>query len=269
LFTEGTIDRKYYSLFYLLLSKEMLAPDSEMVLLDQLDDDSHKSAYEVTQDLKEGVIHAVEALANEALHYKKEVLNDVFDETDDQFEQEMKDDCLSIIYRLLFIFYAESRGDLEILPINDSVYQKGYSLEMLRDLEQTKLITANSLNGYFFHESLNQLFTLMTSGYRENMPENDKSFRIRRIDSPLFDNEKLHHLKNVKFRNFVWQEIIQQLSLSRKQKGRARGRISYANLGVNQLGSVYESLLAYRGFYAEQDYIEVHKKDNPNTYKIH
>jgi hypothetical protein len=36
------------------------------------------------------------------------------------------------------------------------------------------------------------------------------------------------------------------------------------------LGSVYESLLAYRGFYAEQDYIEVHKADKPNegTYLV-
>ena len=40
-------------------------------------------------------------------------------------------------------------------------------------------------------------------------------------------------------------------------------RISYVNLGVNQLGSVYESLLAYRGFYAEEDYIEVHKAGKP------
>jgi len=270
LFTEGTINRKYYSLFYLLLSKEMLAPDSEMVLMDQLDEDSYKSAYEVTQDLKEGIIHAVEALANEALHYKKEVLKEEFDETDDQFEQEVKDDCLAIIYRLLFIFYAESRGDLEILPINDSVYQKGYSLEMLRDLEQTKLITAHSLNGYFFHESLSQLFRLMSSGYREQQNGNNKSFRIRHIDSPLFDDNKLHHLKGVKFRNYVWQDIIQQLSLSKKQNKKARGRISYANLGINQLGSVYESLLAYRGFYAEEDYIEVHKKGKPKegTYLV-
>ena len=55
LFVEGTIDRRYYSLFYLLLSKEMLAPDSEMVLMGQLEEDSHKSAYEVTKDLKEGI----------------------------------------------------------------------------------------------------------------------------------------------------------------------------------------------------------------------
>ena len=76
LFTEATIERKYYSLFYLMLSKEMLAPGSEMVLMDQLEEDSHKSAYEVTKDLKEGIIHAVEALANEALHYKN--LNLIF-----------------------------------------------------------------------------------------------------------------------------------------------------------------------------------------------
>ena len=263
LFTEATIDRKYYSLFYLMLSKEMLAPESEMVLMDQLEEDSHKSAYEVTKDLKEGIIHAVEALANEALHYKKVVLEKEFDESDDTFESEVKDDCLSIVYRLLFVFYAESRSDLDILPISDSVYQKGYSLEMLRDLEQTKLVTDHSLNGYFFHESLKQLFQLMSSGYRENENGSNKSFRIRHIDSPMFDDKKLHHLKDVKFRNFVWQDVICQLSLSRKHKKKARGRISYANLGINQLGSVYESLLAYRGFYAEEDYIEVHPKGKP------
>ena len=263
LFTEATIERKYYSLFYLLLSKEMLAPDSEMVLMDQLEEDSHKSAYEVTKDLKEGIIHAVEALANEALHYKKGILKEEFDESDDTFEAEIKDDCLSIVYRLLFVFYAESRADLDILPISDSVYQKGYSLEMLRDLEQTKLVTDHSLNGYFFHESLKQLFQLMSSGYRENENGSNKSFRIRHIDSPMFDDTKLHHLSNVKFRNYVWQDVICQLSLSRQQNKKARGRISYANLGINQLGSVYESLLAYRGFYAEEDYIEVHPKKKP------
>jgi hypothetical protein len=263
LFTEATIERKYYSLFYLMLSKEMLAPDSEMVLMDQLEEDSHKSAYEVTKDLKEGIIHAVEALANEALHYKKGILKEEFDESDDTFEAEIKDDCLSIVYRLLFVFYAESRADLDILPISDSVYQKGYSLEMLRDLEQTKLVTDHSLNGYFFHESLKQLFQLMSSGYRENENGANKSFRIRHIDSPMFDDTKLQHLSNVKFRNYVWQDVICQLSLSRQQNKKTRGRISYANLGINQLGSVYESLLAYRGFYAEEDYIEVHPKKKP------
>lgn len=262
-FSEATITRSYYSLLYLLLSKEMLAPDSDMVLMDQLEEDSHKSAYEVTKDLKEGIIHAVEALANEALYYRKKILSEEFDETDDNFEAQVKDDCLSIVYRLLFVFYAESRADLDILPISDPVYQKGYSLEMLRDLEQTPLQTDQAANGYFFHESLHQLFLLMSAGYRENENGNNKSFRIRNIDSPLFDDEKLNQLKGVKFRNYVWQDVICQLSLSKEVRGKNRGRISYANLGINQLGSVYESLLAFRGFYAEQDYIEVHPKSKP------
>lgn len=272
LFDEATANPRanYYSLFYFLTSKEALAPESNMVLLDQLDEDSHKSAYEVTKDLKDGIIHAVEALANEALYYQKQVLNEDFDETDDLFEQEIKDDCLRIIYRMLFIFYAESREDLDILPSNDPIYNKGYSLEMLRDLEQVPLSSETSINGYFFHESLSKLFQVLSSGYRERENGNNKSFRVRHIDSPIFDERKLNHLHKVKFRNKVWQDIICRLSLSKQQNKRARGRISYANLGINQLGSVYESLLAYRGFYAEQDYIEVHKKDKPEdgTYLV-
>jgi hypothetical protein len=272
LFTEATANRNanYYALIYFLLSKESLTPESNMVLLDQLDEDSHKSAYEVTKDLKEGIIHAVEALANEALYFQKNVLQEVFDETDDTFEQEIKDDCLNIIYRLLFVFYAESREDLDILPSNDPIYNKGYSLEMLRDLEQVPLYSETSLNGYFFHESLSKLFEVLSSGYREKENGQNKSFKVRHIDSPLFNNAKLHHLHKVKFRNKVWQDIICRLSLSKQQRNRTRGRISYANLGINQLGSVYESLLAYRGFYAEQDYIEVHKADAPNegTYLV-
>jgi hypothetical protein len=259
LFDEATVKRDYYSLFYFLLAKEALAPQSEIVLMEQLDEDSHKSAYEVTKDLKEGVIHAVEAIANEAVYYMHS--NGI--DFENLNANSLKDDCLTMVYRLLFLFYAESREDLDILPSNDTVYEQGYSLEMLRDLEQVPLNTASSQNGYFFHLSLYRLFSLLNNGYRESQPET-KSFKIRHLDSPLFDDTKLHYLLKVKLRNSVWQDVICQLSLSRKQKGKARGRISYANLGINQLGSVYESLLAFRGFFADVDYIEVHRKRAAN-----
>lgn len=273
LFSQASISafRKYYALFHLLICKDTLAADSESVLMDKLVEESYKSAYEVTKDLKEGVILSVESLANEALWYwKKELTNpdttlksnplSSIDYTDDTFEAEVKDDCLNIIYRLLFIFYAESRDELDILPTKDEVYKDGYSLEMLRDLEKAPMRTEESRNGYFFNDSLNDLFWLLANGYRQGQQEN-KSFSVRKIDSPLFDNRRLHHLKDVKIRNIEWQKIIRALSLSNRDK--QVGRISYANLGVNQLGSVYESLLAYRGFYAEQDYIEVHKVGKP------
>lgn len=273
LFSQASISafRKYYALFHLLICKDTLAADSETVLMDQLVEESYKSAYEVTKDLKEGVILSVETLANEALWYwEKELSNpnttlrnnplSNIDYTDDKFEGEVKDDCLTIIYRLLFIFYAESRDELDILPTKDEVYKDGYSLDMLRDLEKAPMRTEESRNGYFFNDSLNDLFWLLANGYRQGQQEN-KSFSVRKIDSPLFNNNRLHHLKDVKIRNIEWQKIIRALSLSNRDK--QVGRISYANLGVNQLGSVYESLLAYRGFYAEQDYIEVCKAGKP------
>lgn len=268
--------RLHYALFHLLCCKETLASDGQTVLMDTLIEESYKNAYEVTKDLKEGVIFAVETLANESLYYMKHVANMPFgkkvvaadgtisyDETDDDFESEVKDDCLTIVYRLLFLFYAESREELEILPVGDEVYKLGYSLESLRDLEMMRLNSQSSRDGYFFDESIHHLFALLSDGHNvtDSMSCN-KSFRVRPIDSPLFNNKNLHHLGDVKIRNIKWQEIIKALSLSKKKS--YCGRISYANLGVNQLGSVYESLLAYRGFYAEEDYIEVHKANDPS-----
>lgn len=260
LFDEATIKKDYFSLFYFLLSKDNLAPDSEIVLMEQLDEESHKSAYAVTQDLKVGVIQAIEDLANEAVFYLKQ--QNKVDALDDQFAANLKDDCLTLVYRLLFVFYAESRDELDILPTNDHVYQKGYSLEMLRDLELVPLQSESAKNGYFFHDSLTQLFNLIGSGFDADRATT-KGFKVRKIDSPLFDNRRLSIVGDVKFRNFVWQDIICQLSLSQKRRGQARGRISYANLGINQLGSVYEGLLSYKGFFADEDYIEVKKADDP------
>ena len=266
LFAQASIDAKHrtlYALFHMLVSKHTLAAEGEMVLMDTIIEESYKNAYEVTKDLKEGVILAVETLANEALYWWKQNNNiPVSDYTDDTFESEVKDDCLTIIYRLLFLFYAESRDELEILPVDDEVYKLGYSLESLRDLEMVRLNSAASANGYFFDDSIRHLFSLLSDGhnFKENNI-NNKSFRVRPIDSPLFNDNNLKHLANVRIRNIKWQEIIKALSLSKKKN--YCGRISYANLGVNQLGSVYESLLAFRGFYAEEDYIEVHKANTP------
>lgn len=258
-----TAFRNYYALFHILCSKQTLAADGEIDLMDSIIEESYKNAYEVTKDLKEGVILAVETLANEALYWWNHQNSlPVPDYTDDTFEQQVKDDCLTIIYRLLFLFYAESREELEILPLNDETYRRGYSLEALRDLEMVRLNSEESRNGYFFDSSMRHLFSLLSDGHTGHSKTGaGKGFNVRPIDSPLFNDKNLHHLASVRLRNVKWQEIIRALSLSKKKN--YCGRISYANLGVNQLGSVYESLLAFRGFYAEEDYIEVHKAGAP------
>ena len=154
--------------------------------------------------------------------------------------------------------------------MKDEVYLRGYSLGMLRDLEQTKMKSDEANNGYFFHDSLWRLFDMLHNGYNEFKNISNSTFSIRKIDSPLFDDDTFHILKGVKFRNSEWQKIIRELSLSQEQSEKQRGRISYTNLGINQLGSVYESLLAYRGFYASEQFIEVHEagKQTAETYLV-
>lgn len=285
LFAEVSIpaNRDYYALFYLLCGRQSLAAEGQNTLMDRLEEESTKNAFSVTKDLKEGVIHAVEGLANEAIYYIHEVRNEAIDETDDAFEQNVKDDCITIVYRLLFIFYAEARPELGILPTDNEVYLNGYSLDKLRDLESVEMQKPATQNGYFIHDSLWRLFSMIHNGYNESLirqtkeaqDENDiplsRTFAVKKIDSPLFDDSKLKVLGGIKYRNFVWQRIIRELSLTKPDsKHKTIGRISYANLGINQLGSVYESLLAYRGFYAEQDYVEVFKAgaEKDGTYLV-
>lgn len=265
LLIESSTARDYLSLFYLLISQESLADTGSTPLMSRIHDASVRNAVSVTRDLKEGVIKAVEEIANEAIYQLKQQGILEFDAT------ALRDDALTIVYRLLFLFYAEARPELGILPMRDDAYLRGYSLEMLRDLEQVPMHSQSSRNGYFFDKSIRRLFGLIHTGYNDD-PNNTAAnrFIIRKIDSPLFDDDKLKILKNVKLRNEVWQRIIEALSLSQERSRGRRGRISYANLGINQLGSVYESLLAYRGFYTDEDYIEVHTANNPEdgTYLV-
>ena len=53
------------------------------------------------------------------------------------------------------------------------------------------------------------------------------------------------------------------LSRSREQGGRTRrrGRVSYATLGISQLGAVYEALLSFRGFFAKEELYELYPSD--------
>ena len=77
------------------------------------------------------------------------------------------------------------------------------------------------------------------------------------LPSHIFDPERTALIEKAHLRNGKLMQIINLMSLSRGSKGQRRGRISYSSLGVNQLGAVYEALLSYRGFFAEEDLYEV------------
>lgn len=82
---------------------------------------------------------------------------------------------------------------------------------------------------------------------------------IAPLKAHIFDPEYTKLINAAKLRNSCMLRIIDLMSLTRAsgKRNSRRGRISYANLGINQMGAVYEALLSYRGFIAQQDLYEV------------
>ena len=248
-----------------LLHRESLVPAEGMSLHDTLDDNSHRHAFAVSTDLKHALRECIELIGNEAIRYRREVRRErVFHLDDKRLAEQLGLEALRYMYRLLFLFYIEARPELGYAPVNAEAYRKGYSLEHLRDLELVRLTGGESLNGYYIHESVQTLFRLIRRGFDGGDPDLlagslHNTFQIRALDSALFRKGAMPLLDSVKLRNEVLQQVIRLMSLTRPAKGRnrRRGRISYAQLGINQLGAVYEALLSYRGFFAEEDLYEV------------
>lgn len=239
-----------------LLHRESLTPDEGSPLLDALDERSHKNAFSVSQDLKYALREAIELIGNEAVYYLKDVRREgVYDK---QLAEALTLECLRYMYRLLFLFYVEARPELNYAPVRSDAYRKGYSLEALRELELVRLTTEESRNGYYFHESLSQLFKLVYDGVPASRELEHHRFALVPLQTHLFDPDKTPTLNKVKFRNHVLQRVIELMSLSKPESRKfRRGRISYGQLGINQLGAVYEALLSFSGFFADHDLYEV------------
>lgn len=264
-----------------LLHKESLAPAEGNSLLESLDENAHKHAFGVSEDLKYALREAIELLGNEAarqLRMQAESAKRGFFSGKDELDPaQLSLECLRMVYRLLFMFYIEARPELGYVPIGKSeVYQKGYSLESLRDLELKKLTTDQSRSGTYFDSTLRKLFKLVSNGCGLGGPTEfelgsqiqgaKETFALAPLDSKLFNDELMPLLSKVKFPNSVWQQVIHLMSLTRGNgKNKRRGRVSYQLLSINQLGAVYEALLSFRGFFASEDLCEV--KPSPKNAK--
>ncbi|MFT4086121.1 MAG: class I SAM-dependent DNA methyltransferase [Gordonia sp. (in: high G+C Gram-positive bacteria)] len=86
-------------------------------------------------------------------------------------------------------------------------------------------------------------------------------FRSLRAD--LFAKTATSLIDDVKLSNSELQRVLRRLLMSKEQRGKDRGFISYAELGINQLGAVYEGLMSYTGFFAHERLYEVAKNGDP------
>ncbi len=254
-----------------LLHHNSLAPAAGSAsLLEGLDENAHKHAFGVSEDLKYALRSAIELLGNEATNQLRQLAAEqgkgFYSGKDALDPEQLSLECLRLVYRLLFMFYIEARPELGYVPIQKSeIYLKGYSLESLRELENVALNTPHAREGTYFDTTLRRLFTLVAEGCgtSANLHLNQgtqgarDTFSLSPLDSRLFDASATPLLNKVIFPNHIWQAVIKSMSVSKPRKGGRPGRVSYQLLSINQLGAVYEALLSYRGFFAAENLYEV------------
>ncbi|PNL17389.1 DNA methyltransferase [Micrococcus sp. FDAARGOS_333] len=249
----GEIDRALT-----ILEAASLAPDAEGgIWWSTALEESVRHTVGVSEDLREGVRRSIEIIANEVVARRAAA---GFEPLPKDQAQPLAVQSLRYLYRILFLLYAEASPELGVLPSGAAEYDSGYSVDRLRELTLVDLTTGQARNGTHLYESLRVLTELVDRGPRPSDTDPDAGapgldFQPLRAD--LFRPEATAHIDQVRLGNAALQQVLQHLLLSKEQKGRARGFISYAELGINQLGAVYEGLMSYTGFFAEEDLYEV------------
>ncbi|WP_294540247.1 N-6 DNA methylase [uncultured Rhodoblastus sp.] len=231
-----------------LISREARVPRHGIPIADRIEEEAQRNANAVTTSLKGTVRDAIEFLGQEVLDitggkYPAGPRQGVWIDG-----PELSLECLRFMYRLLFLFYAEANPRLNILDLRDPVYASGYSVEALRELESVRLRTPAEKNGTYLWDSLQRTLTLLYDG-------TGNALRLPAVKVALLDPEQTPILNAVRLRNEAIQKVIRLLSLKKSRSG--TGRISYAKLGIGQLGAVYETLISFTGVVAKQDLIEL------------
>jgi len=228
--------------------------------------------------LRQKVRHALEELGNGFLSYLRSNPGDLEawctgklatssgEEflTSSQFLTSLYHESVSLIYRLLFLFYAESRN---LLPMEDEVYRHSYSLESIRD-NLLSAPAATDPKQFFGREStplwgrLKELFDFVGRGGKNAVPV---------YDNGLFDPTLHEFLEHFKVGDSSLARVICLLGYTRSLSGRGEGRgykkIDYRHLHISHLGNLYESILEYSPRVADRDLAVIRRGPGNKIYE--
>ncbi len=252
-----------------MFGSQALRPDADGNLWwTQVLADSVKHTVGVSKDLREGIRLSIEIIANEVVRRRAEEglpLEGIDG-------QDLAKHALRFLYRILFLLYAEASPEMRVLPTGAAEYEEGYGLDRLRELTLTELVSEQARTGTHLYESLAMLFGLVDRGHTpaqraENPDDPAPGLEFQPLRADLFRPASTALIDEVGLGNEATQQVLEHLLLSKQSRGGRgqrrknadRGFISYAELGINQLGAVYEGLMSYTGFFAEQDLYEVAK----------
>ncbi|MDN5606160.1 MAG: class I SAM-dependent DNA methyltransferase, partial [Kocuria sp.] len=234
----GAVDR-----FLACASAKALAPSAEgTTWFTTVLEDSVKHTEKVSEDLREAVRDSIELIANEVVSRRRRAGLDPLSAAE---AQPLAKQSLRFLYRILFLLFAEASPELEVVPTGSTEYESGYSLDRLRDLALVDIPTKGE--GTHLYDSLHVLFTQIQNGHNdlrlaEAAPTSadttgmSEGLVFHPLEADLFSSAATSHIDEVGLSNTTLQAVLQLLLLSKETAKKDRGFISYAELGINQLG---------------------------------
>ncbi|GAA0322397.1 class I SAM-dependent DNA methyltransferase [Actinoallomurus spadix] len=286
----GRADGKELETIGALFGADSLLPPEEggTEPLAELVADSRRHAVGVSKDLRDGLKESVEIIANEVLDRLREqgVRPDQIMEPG-ALAKELGREALRYLYRILFLLYAEARPELGVLPSDDDAYVRGYGMARLGDLVVRDLVSEESRRGFHLYDSLDLLFRMVNEGHRPRRGEavgtsEGEGLRFEPLKADLFEPSRTRLIGrseivlpgydeddpaaprvDTRLRNAALYKVLRLLMLAKGRRNQRGGFISYAQLGINQLGAVYEGLMSYTGFIADEELYEVAKGGDP------
>ena len=150
-----------------------------------------------------------------------------------EYLDEVREAALVLLYRLLFLFYAEDRN---LLPVRDARYAP-YSVRRLREDVRDKVEA-----GTKFSRTMQSIW-LSLRGVFELIDKGDDEVGMPAYNGGLFDRARAPLLVRTMVPDAVMAPIID--ALSRRTEDLLHGWINYRDLSVSHLGGIYERLLEY------------------------
>ena len=228
----------YFLLFF--RRDSFISSLTQQSILETIRVESKNLAIDIQDNLKEQAYFALKKLCQGFFDKNKSV----FKKTDLNI---IYQNSLIVLYRLLFIFYAESR---KYLPIEDKTYYS-YSIQKIRqEIKDSKNKLLPITDTYW--SRLKVLFQVI-EGADEEL---NKQIGVPRYNGGLFSNKKHKFLTNYSIGDLSLCEAIKILS-----QDKDGNFFDYASLEINHLGAIYEGLLEYKVRMENVPYVAI-KEDN-------
>jgi hypothetical protein len=223
--------------------------DETLCPLEQFYKDSIATGVKVGEDLRGQVRQAIETLGNGFLAASPELIRRL--QGNDGLCQQYYGDILRVVYRILFLLFAEQRG---MMPGRDSLYAETYAIAALRGRSEGDIPRRDDLEDLW--EGLKVTFEMV----RKGAPDLD----VVGYDGMLFAKHQTPLLDGRSLRNSDLLHAIRDLTLIEREG--VLQRISYADLGVEELGSIYESLLDFTPRVTQETEVVDDREIPPHTF---